>query len=179
MPTPAELIKAAAAQGPSRGALEAAAAALAHAVSEASGVRNDSEVAILLLNATGNLLKFVSPKALWDAQANFPATQKDSFAVQVLQTRKGKVDNKFSDVKHLKFFEMTKFGKSREKPIQKMLALPLVDGAKVVGVVEISRKGDTPDEAGPNFTPEDANKVLAVLKQCLPDFMKCVPKEFV
>ena len=179
MSSAADKIKAAAAQGASKSTLEAATAVLAAAIGEAIGVKGDAEVAILLLNATGGLLKFVAPKALYDAQANFPASQKDSFAVQVLQTRKGKVDNKFGESKHLKFFEMTKFGKERGAPIQKMLALPLVDGTRVAGVVEVSRKGADADAAGPNFTPDDAQKILALLKTCLTDYLKCVPKDFV
>ena len=170
-------IKDIAKNGPSRESLADATAILAEQLAAAAGVKNDSEVGIMLLNATGNLLKFVSPIALFQAQASFPALQKDSLAATILATKKGKVDNKFADTKHLKFFELTKFKTGKEKPIQKMLALPILNGNVVSGVVEISRKGGTPEEAGPNFTPEDAQKVLGFLKLVVVDYLKCVPKD--
>jgi hypothetical protein len=170
-------IKELAKNGATRENLVDATAILVEQLAAAAGVKNDSEVAVLLLNATGNLLKFVSPAALYQAQASFPALQKDSLAATILATKKGKVDNKFADTKHLKFFELTKFKSGREKPIQKILALPILNGNLVAGVVEISRKGGTPEDSGPNFTPEDAQKVLGFLKLVVADYLKCVPKD--
>ena len=171
-------IKKLAGQPASREGLEQATKLLVGELGTALGVRAEGDIGILVLNATGNLLKFVAPVALYKASASFPVGQKDSLATGVLQTKKGKVDNKFTDSKHLKFFEMTKFGKEREKPIQKVLALPLMNGANAAGVIEICRKGATPDEAGANFTPDDAQKALAALKPLLTDYFRTIPKDF-
>ena len=174
----ADEIKKLAGQGANRAALEAATKILVAELAAAVGVRAEGDIGILLLNSTGNLLKFVAPVALYTASASFPIGQKDSLATGVLQSKKGKVDNRFADSKHLKFFEMTKFGKEREKPIQKVLALPLMNGVNAAGVIEICRKGATGDEAGANFTQEDAQKAMASLKPLLADYFKTVPKDF-
>jgi hypothetical protein len=44
--------------------------------------------------------------------------------------------------------------------IQKLLAVPLRGPATaLMGVLEISRRGKTPDEAGPDFLPEDLHRL--------------------
>ena len=57
-------------------------------------------------------------------------------------------------VKHVAFFESVKL-KEKAVPIQKMITVPILHGGEAVGVAQISRKGETPREAGPDFTPSD------------------------
>jgi hypothetical protein len=63
-------------------------------------------------------------------------------------------------------------------PIQKMVALPLFSGDKKLGVVEVSRKGKTPEEAGPNFTPEDAQALVVLCKEASPLMAQLIPEPF-
>ena len=35
------------------------------------------------------------------------------------------------------------------------MAVPILHGERAIGVAQISRKGDTPSQAGPDFTPHD------------------------
>jgi len=136
------------------------------------------EVALLLVTTTGNTLKFMWPLPLYQSNSVLPASHKTAMASAVLQTRKGKVDNKMSESKHLRFFENVKGMESSGIPIQKMLALPLMAGANPVGVLEVSRKGKTPEAAGPNFTPEDAQALLGLAKEFTPGLAALVPDNF-
>jgi hypothetical protein len=48
--------------------------------------------------------------------------------------------------------------------IQKIISAPILFEGKVVGVMQISRKGGTLVSAGPDFTPEELGRVLAICK---------------
>ena len=48
--------------------------------------------------------------------------------------------------------------------IQKIISAPILSEGKVIGVIQISRKGSSAVEAGPDFTPDDLGKVLAICK---------------
>lgn len=137
------------------------------------------EVALLVLTTTGNTLKFVWPEPLYKGNAVLPATHKNAVASAVLQARKGKVDNRMAESRHLKFFENVKGLETSGVPIQKMVALPVMVGDNPIGVVEVSRKGRTAEEAGPNFTPEDAQKLLALAKEFATGLAALVPAPFI
>lgn len=84
-----------------------------------------------------------------------------------------------SESKHLRFYENVKGLETSGLPIQKMLALPLVSGTTPIGVVEVSRKGKSPSESGPNFTPQDAQTVVGICKLAAPILSKLVPDPFI
>ena len=46
--------------------------------------------------------------------------------------------------------------------IQKIISAPILAGDRVVGVIQISRKGANPQLAGPDFTSDDLGKVLSL-----------------
>ncbi len=163
------------AKGASKASLRDGSGALAEAIADALEVKKE-EVAVLILTTTGQTLRFVWPPALSESQAAFPANHKSAIASQVLATMKGKVDNKLAESKHLRFYENVKGMETTKVPIQKMVALPLVAGTRTLGVVEVSRKGRTPEDAGPNFSPEDAQKLVALVKEAAPLLAKLVPE---
>jgi hypothetical protein len=175
---PRQKLESLAAKGaPSKALLEEGAEVLARAAAEAVGVKAE-EVALLLLTSTGATLKFCWPPALRQSAGAIPSDHKTAFASEVLRTLKGKVDNRLSESKHLRFFENVKGMETSGLPIQKMLALPLVHGGKPAGVLEVSRKGKSPEEAGPNFTQEEAQKLVALCRTLLPPLMALRPEPF-
>ncbi len=111
------------AHGASRDGLGQGAKVLAEAVAQGLKVKSD-EVAIMLLNTSGQTLVFVWPPPLFDSHAAFPAAHKTAIASSILTTMKGKVDNKMAESKHLKFYELVKGMETSKLPIQKMVALP-------------------------------------------------------
>lgn len=164
-------------QGRSKAGVEEGARTMADSIAEALNVKPD-EVAILLLTSSRNTLKFVWPPALSKSLSAFPATHKYAFASTILSTLKGKVDNKIAESKHLRFFENVKGMETSGVPIQKMVALPIMDASTPIGVVEVSRKGRTLQEAGPNFTPQDAQALVGVCKAAAPYLSKLIPDPF-
>ena len=164
-------------KGASQAGLESGAKVLAQAISEALGVKPE-EVAILVLTSTEQSLKFVWPRALSQGSGVFPANHKSAVASGVLATMKGRVDNRLAESKHLKFYESVKWMECSGLPIQKMVALPMVAGERAVGVLEVSRKGRTPEEAGPNFTSQDAQVLVGLCTTCAPLLAQLIPKPF-
>jgi hypothetical protein len=165
-------------KGASKETLIEGASAFATAVAEELGVRAD-EVAVLVITSTGKTLKFVWPPPLAEGSASFPIDHKSAIAASVLQTLKGKVDNRISESKHLRFYESVKGMETSGLPIQKMVALPLMVGTNPVGVVEVSRKGASAEQAGANFTPQDAQKLVALCRKLAPALADLVPDPFV
>jgi hypothetical protein len=114
------------------------------------------EVAILLLSHDGRHLRFVAPRKFADL-GSIPVTKRDSIAVNALARKAGEVINNVPMVKHVSFFESIKL-RDKPSPIQKMVSTPIVVRGQPVGVAEISRKGESVRDAGPDFTPADLKK---------------------
>jgi len=131
------------------------------AVSQEFSCKPD-EVAILLLSTDGRHLRFVAPRAFAEL-GSIPVTKRDSIAVGVLARRAGEVINNVPMVKHVSFFESIKL-RDKPSPIQKMVTVPLVESGRPIGVVQISRKGETAREAGPDFSPADLRRAQEVLE---------------
>lgn len=111
------------------------------------------EVAILLLSTDGRHLRFAAPRKFADL-GSIPVTKRDSIAVSALTRKAGEVINNVPMVKHVSFFESIKL-RDRPVPIQKMVTVPILVGGTPIGVAQVSRKGETPREAGPDFNAAD------------------------
>lgn len=48
--------------------------------------------------------------------------------------------------------------------IHKIISAPILNEGKVVGVMQVSRKGENPGTAGPDFSSDDLGKVLALCR---------------
>jgi hypothetical protein len=131
------------------------------------------EVAILMLSTDSRHLRFVAPRRFAEL-GSIPVTKRDSIAVGVLSRRSGDVINNVPMVKHVSFFESIKL-RDRPVPIQKMVSVPLVVRGQVIGVAQISRKGETARDAGPDFTPADLRHAQEVLDAIAPYLMDARP----
>ena len=165
------------AKGASKESLIEAGRIIGAAIAEKLNVKPE-EVAVLVLTTSGKTLKFIWPSPLSKSNSVLPADHKNAVASAVLSTRKGKVDNKVSESKHLKFFENVRGMETSGVPIQKMVALPMMNGPKPIGVLEVSRKGRTPDAAGPDFTPEDAQALVSISREVAPLLDKMTPDPY-
>jgi hypothetical protein len=121
------------------------------------------ETEVALLELCGTLLNFVYPAELKTAGA-IPLSS-SAVAARTARTREAELSNGFTQVKHFSIFELVKLGDTGldAQVIQKMMSAPVVarDG-KVIGVIQISRKAPRLEAAGPDFTPEDLEKLQAV-----------------
>ena len=145
-----------------------------HACS-AFGAKPD-EVAILMTTSDGKHLRFVAPRKFADL-GTIPITKRDSIAVNVFAKKTGEAMNNVPMVKHVAFFESVKI-RDRVAPIQKMITVPILQGEDAIGVAQISRKGETPSEAGPDFTPADVRKAQEIFQAVARFLMAARPERF-
>jgi len=126
------------------------------AISGSFGCKPD-EVAILIVTGDNKHLRFAAPRKFADL-GTIPVTKRDSIAVNILGRKTGEAMNNVPMVKHVAFFESVKL-RDKVLPIQKMVTVPILLNGDAVGVAQISRKGETPAEAGPDFTAADVKKI--------------------
>jgi len=145
-------------------------------VSHAFGCKAD-EVAILLLTHDGGQLRFIAPRK-FVSLGTIPVSKRDSIATAALNKRSGDVINNVPQVKHVSFFESVKIRDKPSGPIQKMITTPLLTQKGPIGVVQISRKGNTPVEAGPDFSPDDLKKAQDIFRVIAPLLAEARPADF-
>jgi hypothetical protein len=134
------------------------------------------EVAILILTADNKHLRFVAPRKFADL-GTIPVTKRDSIAVAVLTRKAGEAMNNVPMVRHVSFFESVKI-RDRVVPIQKMITVPILHKGNAIGVAQISRKGETPGEAGADFTPADVRKAQDFFEAVAPYLHSARPDKF-
>ena len=135
---------------------------LAERIAKNLSVRTD-EVAILGVSNRWRHLHFVVPEALKNV-GFIPLSSKSALAARTTRESQPEIINDFTSVKHASVFEGVKFAPESAEAIQKIISAPILAGDRVVGVIQISRKGANPKVAGPDFTSEDLTKVLAICK---------------
>ena len=134
--------------------------ALAEKIAKELHVKVD-EVAILAVSNRWRHLHFLVPAALKNV-GFVPLTSNSALAARTARESKTEVNNNFSGVRHATVFEGVKAATTTGESIQKIISAPIVHEGKVVGVIQISRKGDTTAAAGPDFSNEDLRRVVAL-----------------
>jgi hypothetical protein len=137
-------------------------AAVAEKIAKNLGVRTD-EVAILGVSTRWRHLHFLVPQALKNV-GFIPLSSNSALAARTARESKAEINNNFSSVRHATVFEGVKAATTSGESIQKIISAPVLCDGKVVGVMQISRKGATPMEAGADFTQEELGKVLALCR---------------
>ncbi|MBN2432894.1 MAG: GAF domain-containing protein [Acidobacteria bacterium] len=123
---------------------------------------DDHEVAILLLDKS-NTLRFFRPQYL-ERSGKIPLTYTKSFVTKVLQDCKPRIENRFASTPHLSFFEGLDKDSAKAGVIQKMMCIPLTTTrGHVFGALQIGRKGESPQDAGPDWSQQDLLQVVKSL----------------
>ena len=132
------------------------------ALAKLFGVRA-TEVALMRLEK--GLLKFAFPEELKTAGA-IPVSSSSAVASHTASTKKVELFNAFTKVKHARVFETVRLAskedteKSEQLQIQKLMSAPILDPAKkVLGVLQVCRKGFDLVSAGPDFTLDDLQQL--------------------
>jgi hypothetical protein len=158
-----ELERLADALGDAKSAPPIAWPSVAERIAKGLGVKTD-EVGILGLSAKWRHLHFLAPEALKNV-GFIPLTSNSALAARTVRESRPEIDNNFSSARHATVFEGVKTGSGEPgDAIQKIISAPVLAGGKVIGVIQISRKGSNSATAGPDFTPADLGKVLALSK---------------
>jgi GAF domain len=141
-------------------------AKVAEQVGRAFQVQPD-EVAILGLDQNGRFLKFLVPEKL-QGVGQIPLTSTSSLAARTAREKRADLINHFTVVPHASVFEAVPLGEERSDPIQKIMSAPILFDGKVVGVVQVSRKGKSTASAGPDFTPQELRELLGAAEAIAP-----------
>lgn len=127
----------------------------------------EDEVAIMAV-MNGAYLKFKYPPKLADV-GSLPLSNSGSIAVRTVVSKRPEVLNNFTQVKHASIFEAVPIAskarsmQSKAKAanmIQKIMSAPVAGPSGVLGVIQVSRKGTSPQAAGADFTPADLQKLV-------------------
>jgi hypothetical protein len=135
---------------------------IAERVAKHVGVNTD-EVAVLGVSHRWRHLHFIVPAALKNV-GFIPLTSNSALAARTVRDSRPEINNNFSAVRHATVFEGVKTATTSRESIQKIVSAPILCDGKVVGVMQISRKGTSASNAGPDFTAEDLGKVLAICR---------------
>ena len=121
-----------------------------------------NEVAVLRVEKGS--LRFVFPPEL--RAAGMIPMSSSAVAARTVSTGTSLLSNSFARVKHASLFETVKLGAaedtqgSEQMPIQKIMSVPVsLPEGKVVGVIQISRKGVDYSLAGTDFTTDDLKRL--------------------
>ncbi len=144
-------------------------AKVAQMLAKLFGVDAD-EVAILKLIPKFKSLKFVIPEK-FTLVGTIPLTSTTALAARTARDRKPELVNNFSTARHANVFEAVPLGRDPSELIQKIMSAPILDGTRVHGVVQISRKAKSLSEAGGDFTQKDL-RTLVSLSPTLDRFLK-------
>lgn len=131
------------------------------ALAKLFGVRA-TEVALMRLQK--GLLIFLYPEQLKTA-GSIPVSSSSAVAAHTASTKKTELFNTFVKVKHASIFESVKLStadgeQAEQNTIQKLMSAPILDPQrKVLGVVQVCRKGFDPGTAGPDFTLDDLQQL--------------------
>lgn len=132
-------------------------------IGKSFGVKED-EVAVLALIFNDKFLKFIVPQKLQNI-GTIPVTSTTALAARTARDKRPEVINNFAIAKHSTVFEAVPLSQERGDPIQKIMSAPITSENKVIGVIQVSRKGKTLATAGPDFTPKDLGELVAVSTQ--------------
>jgi hypothetical protein len=144
------------------GPVEIPLAAMAEKIAKNLGVQTD-EVAILGVSTRWRHLHFLVPQALKNV-GFIPMSSTSALAARTVRESRPEINNNFSAVRHASVFEGVKAATVTGESIQKIVSAPILCEGKVVGVMQISRKGATATNVGQDFTAEDLGKVLALCR---------------
>jgi hypothetical protein len=139
---------------------EASLASVAELIAKSFGVKPE-EVAILGISTKWKHLHFLVPESLKNV-GFIPLSSNSALAARTVRDKRPEIMNKFADVRHASVFEGVKSPNITGEAIQKIVSAPILSGGKVIGVMQISRKGSSAKSAGPDFSNEDMGKVVAL-----------------
>jgi len=135
---------------------------VADRIAKLLGVKPD-EVAIMGLSTRWKHLYFLVPEALHQV-GYIPLSSNSALAARTARESRPEINNKFAAVRHASVFEGVKVGNISAEAIQKIISAPILADGRVVGIIQVSRKGTTLAVAGPDFTPTDLGQILALCK---------------
>jgi len=136
-------------------------------ISKTYGVQTH-EVAILGLTDDARSLRFLAPENLREV-GRIPLSSTSALAARTVREKRSEFINHFSTVPHASVFEAVPIAEQRRgEPIQKIMSAPIVLGGRVIGVLQVSRKGRTSADAGTDFTNSQLRELRTICDALAP-----------
>src|SRR5215467_5229212 len=135
---------------------------LAEKIAKHLNVKSD-EVAILAVSEKWRHLYFLVPQVLKNV-GQIPLSSTSALAARTVRDSRPEIINNFNSVRHASVFEGVKDQSLTASAIQRIISAPILVDGKVIGVIQISRKGATVAESGREFTSADLGTLLAICK---------------
>jgi GAF domain-containing protein len=135
------------------------------------------EVAILGLATDERFLHFIVPESL-RAVGKIPLSSTNSLASRTARDKRAEIVNNFAATPHASVFEAVPMPPESlpGDPIQKIMSVPVMLDGKAIGVIQISRKGNGPADAGPDFAHPQLRELKTIAATLAPCILLC-PKE--
>jgi hypothetical protein len=146
----------------SAAAPEVSLASVAEKIAKSLGVKSD-EVAILGVSRRWRHLHFLVPEALKNV-GFIPLSSNSALAARTARDNRADIENNFTVARHATIFESVKIAGDSSEAIQKIISAPICADGKVVGVIQVSRKGPDSATAGADFLSDDLGKVQSLCK---------------
>lgn len=136
-----------------------------------------NEVGILLTNKEKTMLSFAHPSYLVDS-GMIPTKAGEAIASRVYSSGRGFMDNNLQLQRHLFIFESIRTPENKIIPIWKMISAKIGFESVSLGVIEISRRAEKFQDAGPDFTFDDLQFLEESIKKVSPILMGVMPENF-
>src|SRR5208282_2361094 len=131
------------------------------------------EVAILGLTPDEKSLQFLAPDSL-RIVGQIPLSSTKALAARTVREKRPELVNHFSVVPHASVFEAVPINENeRAEAIQKIMSVPIALGNRVIGVVQVSRKGKAATDAGPDFTYPQLRELKTIADVLAPCILLC------
>jgi signal transduction protein with GAF and PtsI domain len=132
------------------------------------------EVAILGLTSDERSLRFLAPETLREV-GRIPLSSGTALAARTVREKRPEAINHFSAVPHASVFEAVPIAEQRRgEPIQKIMSAPIMLAGKVIGVLQVSRKGRTAADSGPDFTNPQLRELKTICDALAPCILVCM-----
>jgi hypothetical protein len=135
------------------------------------------EVAIFLTNKEKTIMSFACPEYLINS-GMIPVSSTEALVATVFRTGRGLLDNKFQQQRHLGIFEIIRTPEGKVLPIWKMMSSLIAVEEEKLGIIEVSRRASSEDNAGEDFTPNDLQFLEKTIKILAPYIKKVMPENF-
>jgi hypothetical protein len=120
-------------------------------------------VAILGVSYRWRHLHFLLPQALKNV-GFVPLTNNSALAARTARESRPEINNNFTSVRHASVFESVRTATSSGEAIQKIISAPIRCDGKVVGGIQVIRKGLNVLDSGADFTADDLGRILAICR---------------
>lgn len=135
---------------------------VAERIAKLLGVRTE-EVAILAVSTKWRHLHFLVPQSLKNV-GFIPLSSPSALAARTVRENRVEIDNRFHEARHASVFEGVKTETLSAEAIQKIVSVPISSDGKVIGVLQVSRKGSSSAAAGADFDQDDVEKMAALCR---------------